>query len=145
MSNIAPTIPGECHPERSEGSGDSRAARCFASLSMTIRCVLRFSKNGDLRGLAQWIVLFFLCLATLGLSATYARAADDDPPPNLLKPRPHGPAKGLAGVGLTGQQVNAAIEKGSEGLWKWLLAQDLTNDASFGYRDEHVLCALALV
>ena len=34
------------------------------------------------------------------------------------KPRPHGPAKGLAGVGITAEEVNNAIEKGRDGVEK---------------------------
>lgn len=54
--------------------------------------------------------------------------------------------QGLAGVGLTPEQVNAAIDKGSAGLWALVKKEDLKGDLRrFGDRREHVLCALALV
>ena len=62
------------------------------------------------------------------------------------RPTPHGPAKGLEGVGLTAEQVNAAIDRGSAGLWALIKKEDLAQDLSgFGSKREHILCALALV
>jgi hypothetical protein len=53
--------------------------------------------------------------------------------------------KGLAGVGLTPDQVNAAIDRGSAFLWHYIQEKDLKNDRAFGSDQCHVLAALALV
>ena len=84
--------------------------------------------------------------------------ADANPPPTnppsnapanagpILKPRPHGPARGIAGVGLTAEQVNAAIDRGMNGLWKYIKENDLKDESTwFGQREPHYLCALALI
>jgi hypothetical protein len=60
-------------------------------------------------------------------------------------PRPHGPAKGIEGVGLTAEQVNAAIDRGSKALWEFCNKKDTDEGVPFGDRGEDVLCALALV
>ncbi|HZL38037.1 MAG TPA: VWA domain-containing protein [Tepidisphaeraceae bacterium] len=52
---------------------------------------------------------------------------------------------GLEGVGLTAQQVNAAIDTGSAALWAYVKAKNLKDHASFGDPAEDILCALALV
>jgi Mg-chelatase subunit ChlD len=67
-------------------------------------------------------------------------------PPAITPPRPHGPAKGIEGVGLTAEQVNQAIDKGAAGLWAFLKQTDLKRDVNtFGSDHPHVLCALAMV
>jgi hypothetical protein len=53
--------------------------------------------------------------------------------------------QGLAGVGLTPEQVNAAIDKGADALWKFLKENDLGENKELGDATEHELCALALV
>ena len=70
------------------------------------------------------------------------------PPPAAdagLKPRPHGPARGIAGVGLTAEQVNEAIDKGGKALWAYCKKKDAEDNVQFGARKEDYLCALALV
>lgn len=53
---------------------------------------------------------------------------------------------GLAGVGLTPQQVNEAIDRGSEFLWNHLKTEHLQkNGQALGDDQEHVLACLALV
>ena len=57
-----------------------------------------------------------------------------------LKPR------GLAGAGLTPDQVNLAIDRGSNALWELIRTEDLkTKGSKFGAKSEHMLAALALV
>jgi Mg-chelatase subunit ChlD len=70
-------------------------------------------------------------------------ADDDDAVP--LKPRAHGPAKGLEGVGLSAQRVNEAIDKGCVGLWAFVKKEMADDQVEFGAKPEHILCALALV
>ena len=53
--------------------------------------------------------------------------------------------KGLEGVGLTAQQVNAAIDKGAQWLWQAVKKDLYGKLADFGGRREHLLYALALV
>ncbi len=53
--------------------------------------------------------------------------------------------KGLAGVGLTAEQVNRAVERGSEFLWKYLEKEDLKGNRKLGNNEKHLLCSLALV
>lgn len=66
--------------------------------------------------------------------------------PLTARPRPHGPARGIEGVGLTAEQVNAAIDRGAAGLWQLIQKEDLKGNLTrFGDSREHVLCALALV
>lgn len=53
--------------------------------------------------------------------------------------------RGLAGVGLTAQQVNDAIDRGSEFLWR-TLQEELKGDlGSFPGRPDHTIAALALI
>ncbi|HWE93938.1 MAG TPA: vWA domain-containing protein, partial [Tepidisphaeraceae bacterium] len=73
-------------------------------------------------------------------NAPQTPAADAGP-----KPRPHGPARGIAGVGLTPEQVNQAIDKGMKALWAYCSKKDADEGVSFGEPEEDVLCALALV
>ncbi|HEY2588604.1 MAG TPA: zinc-ribbon domain-containing protein [Tepidisphaeraceae bacterium] len=61
-------------------------------------------------------------------------------------PRPHdGPARGIEGVGLTAEQVNAAIDRGGKALWEYCKKKDAEDGVPFGQREQDVLCALALV
>src|SRR5205085_6893159 len=53
--------------------------------------------------------------------------------------------QGLAGVGLTPEQVNASIDKGAAFLWNWIKENDLKNNRKLGDNNEHLICALALV
>jgi hypothetical protein len=54
--------------------------------------------------------------------------------------------KGLAGVGLTPEQVNAAIDRGSAFLWNYIKTHDLKdNGRQLGDEAEHSLAMLALV
>src|SRR5512140_476353 len=66
----------------------------------------------------------------------YAAASTSAPAPQ---------PKGLAGVGLTAEQVNRAIERGSEFRWKYLEQEDLKGNRKLGNNEKHLLCALALV
>ncbi|MCC7350647.1 MAG: VWA domain-containing protein [Phycisphaerales bacterium] len=66
------------------------------------------------------------------------------PPAPTVQPPPQ--PKGLAGVGLKAEQVNDAIDRGTAFLWEKLKKEDgATKPGYFGARQEHVLCALALV
>ncbi|MEO6434299.1 MAG: VWA domain-containing protein, partial [Tepidisphaeraceae bacterium] len=66
--------------------------------------------------------------------------------PARVPVRPGLKAKGLAGVGLTPEQVNAAIDRGSAFLWNHVNEKDLKKRSqTFGHDREHVLVALALV
>lgn len=71
---------------------------------------------------------------------TQAPAADTGP-----RPRTHGPARGLAGVGITPEQVNEAIDRGMKTLWAYCKKTDADNHDLFGDPEQDVLCALALV
>lgn len=62
---------------------------------------------------------------------------DPDDPPRV--------PRGLAGVGLSAEDVNRAIERGAAFLWRLVRDQDMAGGRSFGARREHVLVALALV
>ncbi len=53
--------------------------------------------------------------------------------------------KGIAGVGLTAEQVNAAIDRGADFLWAYLKQKDLKNNGKLGQDETHILVALALV
>jgi hypothetical protein len=56
-----------------------------------------------------------------------------------------GTPRGLAGMGLTAQQVNDAIDRGATGLWDDVSKQIREQRVKFGDDEVHVLCALALV
>jgi hypothetical protein len=63
-----------------------------------------------------------------------------------LVPRPRLEPKGLAGVGLTAEEVNAAIDRGADFLWKFVLEENIKKNSSpFGSMREHSLVSLALV
>lgn len=54
--------------------------------------------------------------------------------------------RGLAGVGLTAEQVNAAIDRGGAFLWNYIQTEDMQkHNRRFGDEREHILAALALV
>ena len=54
--------------------------------------------------------------------------------------------KGLEGVGLTAEQVNAAIDRGAKFLWTFIQSDDLEkHHQKFGDQREHILAAYALV
>ena len=65
------------------------------------------------------------------------------------EPRPRVPVhsplqpKGLPGVGLTAERVNAAIDRGADGLWAYVRGHDMTRGGRFGTDPTHVLTALA--
>ncbi|MDB5300205.1 MAG: Prenyltransferase and squalene oxidase repeat protein, partial [Phycisphaerales bacterium] len=52
---------------------------------------------------------------------------------------------GIAGVGLTADQVNTAIDTGAAALWELLKSDELKKDNDLNARHEDVLVALALV
>ena len=52
--------------------------------------------------------------------------------------------RGLAGVGVTPEQVNSAIDRGAKALWENIRDSDLKG-STFGYWPAHSLAALALV
>jgi hypothetical protein len=58
--------------------------------------------------------------------------------------QPHEP-KGLAGAGLTPEQINKAIDRGAEFLWNEIRTKEMTSNYPYGYRQEHMPAALALV
>src|SRR4051812_22755091 len=77
-----------------------------------------------------------------------ARAADPSPQQGLerVTAKQDRQPRGLEGVGLTPEQVNAAIDKGSKALWELIREKDLKDsNYKFGYLPEHSLSALALV
>lgn len=66
--------------------------------------------------------------------------------PARVPVRPNLNPQGLTGVGLTAEQVNAAIDKGTAFLWNHIKTKDLEErKVTFGRDREHVLAALALV
>lgn len=78
------------------------------------------------------------------------------PPTSPPVPQPKPPArvtakqdlvpKGLEGVGLTAEQVNAAIDRGAKFLWTFIQSDDLEkHHQKFGDQREHILAAYALV
>ena len=68
------------------------------------------------------------------------------PPAAPVRPRNQRTPRGIAGVGLTAERVNNAIDRGAEFLWNYLKKEDLHGNLShFGQSPEHVLCCLALV
>lgn len=74
--------------------------------------------------------------------------AKNEPPaaPQAVPPAVPPSPKGLAGVGLTAEQVNDSIDRGAAFLWEYLKKEDSADKPGyFGDRQEHVLCALALV
>lgn len=83
------------------------------------------------------------------VAAAAPTAMPDAAPPATTdtgpKPRPHGPARGIEGVGLTAEEVNAAIDRGRKALWEYCKKKDADDNVPFGDRREDVLCALALV
>src|SRR5689334_7595549 len=92
---------------------------------------------------------FLLMAASVVVGTSTLRIASAQQTPNPLPQRV--PAKqdrepkGLAGVGLTPEQVNASIDKGAAFLWKWLKENDLKGNSKLGDNAEHLICALALV
>ncbi|MDQ3440435.1 MAG: VWA domain-containing protein, partial [Planctomycetota bacterium] len=90
-------------------------------------------------------------------------AVNVPPQPELPKPAPAKPLKtadvqvlrvpakqphepnGIAGVGLKPEQVNQSIERGAAFLWNYIKENDVKGSYEFGYRQEHMLAALALV
>ena len=68
------------------------------------------------------------------------------PTPLPAPARPLEP-KGIAGVGLTAEAVDRAIDQGCLFLWNWVKDKDLApGNPKFGdFHKEHLLCALALV
>ncbi|MEZ0263241.1 MAG: VWA domain-containing protein [Phycisphaerae bacterium] len=53
--------------------------------------------------------------------------------------------RGLAGVGLTQEQVNQAIDKGADALWAHVRAEQKKSGRAFGEERQDVLTALSLV
>jgi hypothetical protein len=67
------------------------------------------------------------------------------PPPTRVAAKQPQEAKGLAGVGLTGEQVNSAIDRGGAFLWNYFKARE-KKGGTFGAEGEYDLFyALALV
>ena len=60
-------------------------------------------------------------------------------------PRQHGEPRGIQGVGLTAEQVNAAIDKGARALWEKRQQAVVKKHEPFGALQEDTLVALALV
>ena len=83
-----------------------------------------------------------------------AKAEKKTRPTRKTEPQPEAEAppgpppepKGLEGVGLRPEDVNAAIDRGAAFLWKHVKETDLKDPHyPFGHEHEHVLVALALV
>jgi Mg-chelatase subunit ChlD len=53
--------------------------------------------------------------------------------------------RGIAGVGLTPEQVNDAIDRGARALWQLTLKDMSGNVTNFGNHQDHTIVALALV
>lgn len=67
-------------------------------------------------------------------------------PPDRIPARPAGKEpKGIAGVGLTAEQVNKAIDDGSAFLWNFIDQVDRPAGYEPGEHQEHLLAFLALV
>jgi len=90
-------------------------------------------------------LLRIVAAAALGIAMSFGVAAGATAPPMPVAPRPHGPARGIEGVGLTAEQVNEAIDKGSKALWAYCKETDAKDHDLFGDPEQDVLCALALV
>lgn len=88
-------------------------------------------------------VLSVLATIAIGILVSFGAAAAADQAP--VAPRPHGPARGIEGAGITAEQVNEAIDKGSKALWAYCKDTDAKNHDLFGDPEQDVLCALALV
>jgi hypothetical protein len=84
-------------------------------------------------------------VAATAVAIATSSAAVAAPAPMPTTPRPHGPAKGIEGFGITAEQVNEAIDRGSKALWTHCKETDAKNHDLFGNPEEDVLCALALV
>lgn len=72
------------------------------------------------------------------------------PPPAVTPdptaaPKPAPVARGLAGVGLTPAQVNAAIDRGADGLWAFIAKDLKLPHYYYGHTPEHILTSLALL
>jgi hypothetical protein len=66
-------------------------------------------------------------------------------PQRVAAKQPREP-KGLAGVGLTQEQVNAAIDRGADFLWNYVKAEREKSGQKFGHKGEYdLLNGLALV
>jgi Mg-chelatase subunit ChlD len=66
--------------------------------------------------------------------------------PSRVPVRPNLEPRGIAGVGLTAEQVNGAIDKGAAFLWDFIKTEDMgKKQVAFGNQREHLLVALALV
>ena len=65
--------------------------------------------------------------------------------PRIAAKQPHVP-KGLAGVGLTDEQINATIDRGCAALWQLVQTQAKANDGQLGrsWEGYHTVAALAL-
>jgi Mg-chelatase subunit ChlD len=74
-----------------------------------------------------------------------AGEATSPPPPAAATPTAPRIPKGLAGVGLTAQAVNAAIDRGADFLWKYLKKEGVDSEGRFDNDRENALACLALV
>lgn len=92
--------------------------------------------------LVSLILLF--AASSLCLNLLAEEPAADSQPANQSPTVKHQP-QGLAGVGLTPEQVNAAIEKGAKFLWKHLKTEDLDEEGKIKENGENILSFLALV
>ena len=72
-------------------------------------------------------------------NAAQGEAVVPQPETSSLEPQ------GLAGVGLTAQEVNEAIERGRDFLWKTLREKTNGNANAFPYSKDDTIAALALV
>ncbi len=80
--------------------------------------------------------------------AAVATPAAGSTPPSVATPaaKPSREPQGLAGVGLTPEKVNEAIDRGAAFLWGYLKNKDLkASRHSLGDDREHTIAALALV
>ena len=88
---------------------------------------------------ALWSTILF-CFGSQSGRAAPPQSPTRIPAHSALTP------KGLEGVGLTAEQVNAAIDRGAAFLWNYIKTNDLEKrHQKLGDEREHVLACLALV
>jgi hypothetical protein len=89
------------------------------------------------------------CALALLLAANLAGLAGGAEPGDAAPAAPPAPGKrvprGLAGVGLSGEQVNRAIDRGRDFLWPHVKDEMAKGRYKLGTRREHILVILALL
>ncbi|HEX4793492.1 MAG TPA: VWA domain-containing protein [Humisphaera sp.] len=101
-----------------------------------------------MRSTIRWINCLLMATCVCFGSATLQQAHAQQKPnplPERVPAKQDREPKGLAGVGLTAEQVNASIDKGAAFLWNWIKENDLKGNRVFGNDTQHLICSLALV